>query len=228
MRRRSVSRKRERQWWKRQESTRLLSGTDLGAQACQPAAAKSLGRALHSQTRSLHLRATLSTVGFLKDFLASESGCAPLARARPLTSFAHERILDTCTKVYHPRCLVFVSLSLHSEVFASRDNCGPGGTIEVHDAATWQHNVAALAWAAQNSVPAWPIIFQAGCKSPTLEYQTDSVRYALELSGYASFLLAVEPNATRPIHFGTNAFWRKNGDPEVKPFAALHPVRMQP
>ena len=100
-------------------------------------------------------------------------------------------------------------------------SCGPGGKIVVHDADRWQSNVAAVAWGAQHNIPIWPIIFQAGCKSPTLEFQADSVRYALEMSGYASFLLAVEPNTTRPITFGTNAFWRH--DTEGKPYARLHP-----
>ena len=47
------------------------------------------------------------------------------------------------------------------------------------------------------------------------------MRYALEMSAYASFLLAVEPNATRPITFGTNAFWRHGA--EGAPYARLHP-----
>jgi hypothetical protein len=61
-------------------------------------------------------------------------------------------------------------------------SCGPGGTIVVHDADRWRGNVVALAWAAQHNIPVWPIIFQAGCKSPTLEYQADSVRISCSLS----------------------------------------------
>lgn len=114
-----------------------------------------------------------------------------------------------------------VVVLLGSEEFGSRASCGPGGTVVVHDADTWRNNVAALAWAAQHEIPVWPIIFQAGCKSPTLEYQADAVRYALEMSAYASFLLAVEANSTRPITFGTNAFWRRGTD--AKPYARLHP-----
>ena len=67
----------------------------------------------------------------------------------------------------------------------------------------------------------WPTVKLSGCKSPTLEYQEDAVRYALEMSGYVSFLLAVEANSTRPITFGTNAFWRHGSD--TKPYARLHP-----
>jgi len=78
-----------------------------------------------------------------------------------------------------------------NEVFSS-GGCGSGGTVVVHEADQWVRNVVAVAWAAQNNIPVYPIIFQAGCKSPTLERLPFGVRSALEQSAYASFLLAVE------------------------------------
>lgn len=121
-----------------------------------------------------------------------------------------------------------------NEVFPTSTNtCGSNGKIVLHDQDKWQMNVQSVAWAIQAGIPVYPIIFQAGCKSPTLEYQPDSVRGVLEEGAYASFLLAVEPlsqeieSAPVPFAFGINAMWRTDSEPTV-PYARLHPQYTYP
>ena len=84
----------------------------------------------------------------------------------------------------------------NEDVSSCRDNLD-SGTIQLHDPDTWVASVQSLAWSAQNGVAAFPIIFQAGCKSPILEYQPRPLRDAYEEGGYASFLLAVERGSSR-------------------------------
>lgn len=94
------------------------------------------------------------------------------------------------------------------------------GDISYNDADRWKSNVQAVAYAAQNNLQAWPIIAQAGCKSPSLEGQPVEVRDVFEHAGYASFLLAAE-HRTGTVTFGINAFYRENRSSVS--YAQVHP-----
>eukprot|EP00039_Didymoeca_costata_P028554 m.21444 g.21444 ORF g.21444 m.21444 type:complete len:499 (-) comp7145_c0_seq1:97-1593(-) len=94
------------------------------------------------------------------------------------------------------------------------------GEIHYKDAVSWKQNVQSLAYAAQNNIRVFPIIAQAGCKTPSLEGKSRAVRDAFEDAGYASFLLAVE-SVNGSLTYGINSMYRET--PTSVPYAYLHP-----